>query len=246
MSGGFLGQLAASEASGPNSNSQASTQTNQADMLAAILGNIKGEDTTSTTPEDELNSLFTPTDKDHKDEVFDPSTLFAELDSAKVQEGISKMNFADGVLTPELSEAIIGGGQEGLAAMIQIMNAIAQKAVHTNFTVGTGLIQHGFSKAQPSWQQTTSTSLRDNNITDTIKAASPIFSSTIGAPLVEKLHKAIVAKQPNASKEEVTRIASIAVKSLLGDSYQEVKKDETKPKEAPQTEEFWNDFFSKG
>ena len=245
----FLNNVSAaiqsSEGSNPNqgvaqnTGNQNYNQNVNSDILNLLAGNMSTSAKEEPTPEEELQQLFTPTEKDHKDEVFDPNTLFSDINPEELQAAISQMNFTDGIFTPELAEQIASGGQEAVTAMAQAMNAMGQRVALQSFQVGTRMVTQGIAKAAPAWSQTASTNLRNTNITEAIKETDPIFNNPLTAPMVENLRNAIISKQPNATKEEVKAIATKMLGVIRGN--QTNTKDNTESEENKPFD--WDSWF---
>ena len=225
-----------------NPGGQGNTHNNDvnAALLAMLQGNQQQQTTQEESPEDFLTKFFTPDEKDHKDETFDPNQIFAGVDPEKLKEAYSKTNYVEGLFTPELAEKIAAGGQDAVTAMAQVMNSMAQKLAFENLQVSAKLTTSGLGAASNAWNQSASTTLRDTNITAAIKETDPMFNSPLLAPVVDKLKAAIVSKQPNATPQEVQEITKKALVAIRGNQQQQQQQqqqEENKPFD-------WDSFFA--
>ena len=206
-----------------NPGQQSNTHNNDvnAQLLAMLQGSGGQQQPTEKTPEEELMELMTPTDKDHKDQVFDPNALFADVDPVKLKESFNNINYVEGLFTPEVAEKIAAGGQDAVMAMAQVMNQMAQKVAFDNLQMSARLTTTGLGKASAAWNQSASTTLRDSNIKSAIQETDPMFANPIMAPMVDNLHRMIVSKHPNATKEEVKGLATKMLTVVRGNQQQQ-------------------------
>jgi len=123
------------------------------------------------------------------------------VDPAKLQEAAKQNDFTK-VITPEMQAAITAGGEQGMAATIQIMQAMSQKGFADSAQATTKIVEAALAKQQESFLQQLPSIIKKQSLNDNLSSSNPVFSHPGAAPIIDMLKTSVSNKFPNATAQE--------------------------------------------
>lgn len=166
----------------------------------------KVEPDKEVSPMDQFGELWK--NEPHKEgdpTPFNPSQIF-NLDPKSMQEAVGKINFAQSV-TPEMLQAIQGGGEESIKAFMQAMNSVAQQTMTMSTTAAAKMIEQAMTGASGAMDDKISKQVKLNQVTSQLQEANPALNHPAAAPILEGIKQQLVNKYPTASPQEIAKLA---------------------------------------
>jgi hypothetical protein len=128
------------------------------------------------------------------------------LDSTKLQEVVSRIDFSSAV-TPENLAAIQAGGEGAVAATTEAMGAIAQQALMHSIKVSNKLIEQAIAKNSEKMEASIPEMLRAQNLSSNLTDTNPIFNNPAIKPIIEATQAQLLIKHPQATTKQLTEMA---------------------------------------
>ena len=166
--------------------------------------------------------------------------LFSNVDPAKLMEAAKKIDFSKSV-TPEIMQRVAAGGEDGMRAMLEAMNASAQSVYAQSAFATTKIVEQALSKAQESYDAKIPSMIKKHQVSDNLRQENPIFSNPAVQPIISALEAQMTVKFPNASATEITNMAKQYVEQL-GTSFAPKPADTAKNK-SKKEEMDWSSFL---
>lgn len=175
--------------------------------IVAIEGNGVIPDNLVTNPQemgnlDSFKDLWAPQDPAT---VKQKEALF-NIDPAKLAEA-AKNNDFNSVVTKDQMAAISAGGESGQKAMLQIMNAMSQKGFSDSTLTTAKIVEAALQKQQESFMKELPNIIKNQNVSDNLRSANPVFNNPAVAPVLEMMKNQVALKFPNASASEQQTLA---------------------------------------
>jgi hypothetical protein len=175
--------------------------------IVATEGNgvIPDNQVTNPTENDNLESfkdLWAPQDPSQvktKEPIFN-------IDPAKLAEAAKNNDFSS-VVTKEQMAAINAGGEGGQKAMLQIMNAMSQKGFSDSTMTTAKIVEAALQKQQESFMKELPNIVKNQNLSDNLRSANPVFNNPAVAPVLEMMKNQVSLKFPNATAAEQQALA---------------------------------------
>jgi len=155
------------------------------------------------SPLDNFADLWKTDPKDAAQPV--PDQLF-NIDPAKLQEAVAQTNFSQ-VITPELRQKIAAGGEEAVSALMDSMNKITQASFAHSTIATTKIVEQALDKMQAKYDARMQQLIKQNSISDSLRAENPLFSNPAVDPLLKALELQLTQKFPNATAADITQKA---------------------------------------
>lgn len=152
------------------------------------------------SPLDQFSSLW-ETKPNEAGEPEAPKQLTAQ----EVQTAMAKADFSKVINTDQLA-AITAGGQEAAEALPQILNALARQVMTQSTLVSDKLTQQAVAQALEKQQASLPSLLREQQAANHLKTSNPLFDNPAIKPVVEATRTQLLAKHPNASHEDITKM----------------------------------------
>lgn len=160
-------------------------------------------------PLDQFKDMFA-VDPNAKPVVKEP--LF-NIDPAKLQAAAKGNDFTK-VITPEMMQAIAGGGDGAVAATLAAMNAMSQKSFGDSAMATTKIVEQALEKQQKAFEAMMPNLIKTQNLSDNLRNSSPIFNHPAAAPILDMFKNQVAKKYPNATAAEQTEMAQGYVKAF--------------------------------
>lgn len=156
------------------------------------------------SPLDAFKSLW-ETDPNAKPIAPEPG-MFANVTPEKLQEAARKNDFS-AVATPELLAAINAGGEGATAAMVQMMQGMAQKGFGDSAFATTKIVEQALAKQKEDFMAQLPGLMKNQNVSENLRTANPIFNHPAAAPMLEVMKAQVIQKHPNATAAEIQAMA---------------------------------------
>lgn len=147
---------------------------------------------------------------------FDPNNLF-QMDQTKLSEQLNQMDFLQGA-DPKLLQQVAEGGENAVVAMAQLMNTVARKTLEASIHVGSNMTKGALTQAMPAVDSKINDNLRRQRVNSELQALNPALSSPLAQPIVGAIQEQLLKKHPDASEQEVARMAAEILSSFADES----------------------------
>jgi len=152
------------------------------------------------TPLDQFNTLWdTNPDAPAPAGEFKPEAL----DPTKLQEVMSKVNLT-GAITPELQARINAGGEDAMAAMLEIVNTTGQTAMVHSATVANKMLESNSTKLMAALEAKIPGLVKAQGVNSALTEKNPIFSNPAVKPFMDATQAQLQLKNPDATPAEIT------------------------------------------
>ena len=158
--------------------------------------------TPAASPLDQYAEIWKP---DANPKTPEPS-LFANVTADSLQQAAKKNDFTK-VLTPDMLAAINKGGIDGQNALIQVMQAMAQKGFGDSAFTTTQIVEQALAKQQQKFQEMLPSLIKQQTVTENLRSSNPIFTHPAAAPVLDMFKQQALQKYPNASAAEIQQMA---------------------------------------
>lgn len=166
--------------------------------------------------------------------------LFAGLTPEKLQEQVSKTNFASKI-DPQLAQKALGGDPQ---AFMDVLNQVAQQSFLASAQFGHTLVEKGVSTGMDRFNSGLDSRFRQLQIRSK-NSENPALQHPIGQAMLGTVKNQIAQAQPNLSAEEVHSKAeemfSEFAKLMVQPSQQQQQQQEAKPQQ-----QNWLSFLEDG
>ena len=167
-------------------------------------------DTANASPLDKFNTLW---DTDPNATPKQEASMFANVTQASLQAAAKNNDFTK-VLTPEMLSAINKGGADAQNAMLQAMQAMAQKGFGDSAFTTTQIVEQALAKQQQKFTEMLPSLIKSQNVTENLRSSNPIFTHPAAAPILDKFKTQALQKFPNASASEIQSMAASYLESF--------------------------------
>lgn len=159
-----------------------------------------------TTPLDKFKDLW-HIDPNTPNAQSNPNAPLIQLDQAKLAEQVKQMDFTKSV-SPELFQQALGGGDNAVQALSQIVNTVAQQAV-AQALVGSSMVSEGAVKKYGANLRTELPGLlKQQSMMDQRRSLNPALSNPAFEPMVRVVEQRMREKYPDATPTELTQQVS--------------------------------------
>lgn len=171
---------------------------------------------------------------------FDPSKLF-QIDPAKIQEEVGKINFT-GAVTPDMLTKIQAGGEEATQAFAAAMNKVAQQTFAQSMLASAKLVEGALTQANNSLDSRIEQRAKQMQASNSLREANPALSHSSAAPLVAALESQLAQKHPQATPSELTKLAQEYLSTFANVAAGKKEESASNQKKAPDDVD-WEAFF---
>lgn len=163
---------------------------------------------------------------------------FAKVTPEAIAAIAAKTDFSK-VVTPEMMTAISAGGEGAAAAMIQALNATSQQVYATSAEASMKLIDTALAKQREQFQADLPTLIKNQNVSNNLRTANPIFNHPAAAPILELFTKQLQLKNPTADANVIQAQAQEFLLSFA----QVANPPKTEVNTKVKSSEDWESFF---
>jgi hypothetical protein len=193
------------------------------------------------SPLDAFKDIWNTPQPDPKNPNPADQPLF-NVDPKKVFEQASKVDFTKQI-SPELLAKVAAGGQDGVAAMLAIVNTATQNAYGQSTLSTLSLMEKALAKQAEKQKAELPGLLKTYNVNANLSAENPILNHPSIQPLREAMSTMLSAKNPTASETEIQRTV-VEYFNTLGQQFAPKKELTPAEKRAQQWNENANQDFS--
>lgn len=136
-----------------------------------------------------------------------------ELTHEMLNKAMATVDFSTAI-TPEMSQAIMQGGEQAAAAFAQAMGAVAKRVMVESTLVSNRLTKQAVDYAVKSTSATLPTTLRTQAATNHLYESNPLFSNPAVKPIVEATQQQLLQKFPNATNAEIVSMTHDYLKTV--------------------------------
>lgn len=133
-------------------------------------------------------------------------SMFASLDSKKVMETASKVDFTK-VVSPELMQKINGGGEGAMQAMMEAMGKMSQMSFAQSAMATTKIVEQALKEQETKYNSELPNHIKRQTVSNTLRDENPALSHPAAQPILEAIKTQMTSKFPNATASEVASMA---------------------------------------
>jgi len=133
-------------------------------------------------------------------------SMFASLDSKKVMETASKVDFTK-VVSPELLAKINGGGEGAMQAMMEAMGKMSQMSFAQSAMATTKIVEQALKEQETKYNSELPNHIKRQTVSNTLRDENPALSHPAAQPILEAIKTQMTSKFPNATASEVASMA---------------------------------------
>lgn len=200
----------------------------------------------NSSPLDQFSALFhndpTKTEVNPLDALTKP---VIEADFAKLKEQVTAANLV-GQVSPELFQKAMQGD---VASFTQIMNQVAQQAFLEAARFSHGIVESGIQTYNGRVEKALPSRFQDFQARVAMETANPALAHEAARPVVEALRQLAIAKNPNASPQQIAEQVQQYFKSLQAPEAPQAPTPQRDPLtgnllQAAPEQQAWGDWFS--
>jgi hypothetical protein len=119
--------------------------------------------------------------------------------------------------SPEQLAAIAAGGEQAVAAMMQLMEGVTQRGYAQSVYATTKLIEGALNKSNFAKSDDLESRLRDVQLKQSLRESNPVFSNPAYAPLLKTAQQQFQVKYPDATAAELKAMAERYLTSMANE-----------------------------
>lgn len=186
------------------------------------------------SPLDAFKEMWqSPKKEEGAPEEFNPSQIF-QMDPAKMQEALGKVDFTSAIQPAQL-EAIQAGGPEAMKAMMEMLNSTSRQVMSHATTVTGKMIETAMTGASSAMDKKITNVSKNQQLEAHLRESSPALTHPSTAPMAKLLQGQFSQQFPLASPAEInakvseyfTLVGNIAAGKDKPDQAQEASKSDT-------------------
>lgn len=125
-----------------------------------------------------------------------------ELTHELLNKAMQSVDFSSSI-TPEMSQAIMQGGEGAATAFAQAMGAVAKRVMVESTLVSNRLTKQAVDHAVRTSSAAIPSTLRAQTVTNHLLETNPLFSNPAIKPVVAATQQQLLQKYPNATNAEI-------------------------------------------
>jgi len=205
--------------------------------------NTQQQQQENKSPLEEFHKLWEPvTGPDGKPASTTKEPLF-NVDPKQVMEAASKTDFKSVATAEELAK-VAAGGQDGVAAMMDIMQKLATNVYANAAVAATKIAESGITKALSQAEQRLPQVIRQQQFGDSLVTKNPALQDPAVRPIIESVKAQMTQKYPNATPSELQEMAERYMQAAA-DAFNPAKQEELRrqQQQAAKENENWDIYF---
>lgn len=140
------------------------------------------------------------------------------IDPKQLSQVTGNMDFAKSVSRDDLAK-IVQGGEEAVAALVNVMNAVGREVFTTNAQFSSHMTEAGYNTAQQAINQGLPNLVKKQFTQNELFQANPKLRDPALQPLVMAIQSQITQKYPNASAGEVNSMVDKYFSDVVAKSF---------------------------
>lgn len=158
---------------------------------------------TGNDPMGDFAKLWENPPVDDKNKPATPPKYVPDIDPKALSETVGKMNFT-GAMTPEVRSKILAGGEDGLNAMMELLNSVGRQAVATTYQAGQRMMAGAIERAESGFLEKVPGQVRNIN-TNMALGDNPLVNNPAYKPLVDHVTAQFLDRFPKATPNQVSQ-----------------------------------------
>ncbi len=188
------------------------------------------------TPLDEFSTLW-ETPKDSQT----PNAPFSfNIDPAKMQEAVGKIDFTK-VISPDTLAKITAGGADAAPAFMDALNKTVQASFMQSSLAASKMVEAAVAKTRESMEANIPSLIKNQSLNESLRTSNPAFNHPAAAPVISALQTQLQIKNPTASVSELKTMAEDYFLSL-GEAFNPKKPDAAETAASKETD--WTKFLA--
>jgi hypothetical protein len=178
-----------------------------------------GTDTNGVVPKNNVTDDKSPLaqfdglwDNDSKENSDEPAPLVQQIDSTKLGEVLSKVDFTKGVEKETLSK-VAAGGEEAVGAVNQLLNKVGQQVAAQNVQITQKLIEQAVTATREATLAEIPELVRSASLQDSLATNNPVLNNPALKPIADMVQSQLQLKHPDAT---VTQLQQLTGEYLSG------------------------------
>lgn len=160
------------------------------------------------------------------------------LDPVKIAESAKNLDFTK-ELSPDLVAKVAAGGQEGTAALMELLNQVQQKSFVAAITSAGNMVNQGLLKQGQSVKSALPTHIRSAQLAD-LPVENPALNHPAVQPLVSTLRQVQAQKNPNASPADIAKTVDQLLAGLMQAMVESTPEAQTKKEQVKKAATDWD------
>lgn len=149
-----------------------------------------------------------------------------EIDQKVLTESVNKMDFTKNI-TPEMKQAMATGGEQGVQAMMDVINSSVRQATATIYQASNRMLAGSLERAENGFLEQVPSRVK-NVMVDNSMGSNPIMSDPAYKPVIDATKERFLSRFPKATPDQVNK----AVEGWLEDFVKKATK-KTENKDTP-------------
>lgn len=197
------GQPTGQQATGTNGNPTGQAAANQNPTVPnennspVKIDAATGEEQKS--PLDKYNEIWQPSETKKEVPLFN-------VDTTKMMEAAGSIDFTK-VATPELLARVKAGGDDAIAAQMEISNKMSQAVFAQSAITTTKLVEQAVEKTRQQFVESLPDIIKGQNASDLLRTENPVFDNPAISPVLKALENQIRTKNPQFTASQVASMA---------------------------------------
>lgn len=166
------------------------------------------------------------------------------VDPKQVMEAAQRTDFRS-VASKEQLEKMAAGGADGIAAMMDVMQAMSASVYANAAVAATKIAEQGISKAMSQAESRLPGVIRNQQLSESLVKNNPALQDPAVRPLVDLVRNQFAQKFPNATSAELESMANdymLKAGSAFNPTAQKQQQQEEQRQQAAGSE--WDKFFA--
>lgn len=166
--------------------------------------------------------------------------VLPNFDPAKLKEAASKMNFAAGITTEQLTQAM-----QDPAKLLGLLNSVAQNGFTAALQATTGIVETSFQTNNQRFEQALPDRIRQTQIKQA-QSKHPVLSHPAAAPMVAAMKSQIALTNPHLPPDRVAEMAENYFITFAGEINSTNQQQQLANKKPDPTQVDWNALLTPG
>lgn len=206
-------------------------------------GSESKQDNAAESPFKQFEDLWQPTlGADGKPVQVTKDPLY-NVDPKQVMEAAQRTDFKS-VATPEQLAKVAAGGQEGVQAMMDIMQSVASSVYANAAVAATKIAESGITKALSQAESRLPDAIRRQTLSESLASKNPALNNPAVKPLVDSTRAQFAQKYPNATAAELESMTMNYFKEVGNAFNPQAKPDPNVDPVTGKQQEDWGEFFN--
>lgn len=162
---------------------------------------------------DPLDTLWAAPENTDPNKV---APLNFDIDASKLAEIAGKIDYSQAI-TPEIRQRIAAGGEDGVAATMEAINAANRLSFQQSAMATSKLIEAAITNTAATMDDKINAKIKLLGLNDALQQNNPAINNPRYAPIVAALKEQIITKYPNATQSEIAKMTTTYLERMAED-----------------------------